>query len=112
MSTKKAGTEVENTTCYTYKVEMLIQVLAKDEPTALDQLEKSGGYVTNRQVTLMDSVALYNGGKQQIFISRPFKGRWLPKNAVGIHGIANNPVRALKPSQGIFMGYSRKWGRC
>ena len=62
MATKKAGT-VENTTCYTYKVEMLIQILAKDEPTALDQLEKSGGYVTNRQVTLMDSVSLYNGEK-------------------------------------------------
>lgn len=62
MATKKAGT-VENTTCYTYKVEMLIQILAKDEPTALDQLEKSGGYVTNRQVTLMDSVALFNGEK-------------------------------------------------
>jgi hypothetical protein len=58
--TKKAGT-TEDTTCYTYKVEMLIQILAKDEPTALEQLEKSGGYVTNRQVTLMDSVALYNG---------------------------------------------------
>lgn len=62
MATKKAGT-VEDTTCYTYKVEMLIQILAKDEPTALEQLEKSGGYVTNRQVTLMDSVALYNGEK-------------------------------------------------
>jgi hypothetical protein len=64
MATKKiekAGKEVENTTCYTYKVEMLIQILAKDEPTALDQLEKSGGYVTDRQVTLMDSVGLYNG---------------------------------------------------
>jgi hypothetical protein len=63
MATKKAGKEVENTTCYTYKVEMLIQVLAKDEPTALEQLEKSGGYVTDRQITLMDSVALFNGGK-------------------------------------------------
>jgi len=62
MATKKAGT-VENTTCYTYKIEMLVQVLAKDEPTAMDQLEKSGGYVTNREVTLMDSVSLYNGEK-------------------------------------------------
>jgi hypothetical protein len=62
MATKKAG-EVENTTCYTYKVEMLVQVLAKDEPTALEQLEKSGGYVTDRSVNLMDSVALYNGEK-------------------------------------------------
>ena len=63
MATKKAGKEVENTTCYTYKVEMLIQILAKDEPTAMDQLEKSGGYVTDRQVTLMDSVSLFNGEK-------------------------------------------------
>ena len=63
MATKKAGKEVENTTCYTYKVEMLIQILAKDEPTALDQLEKSGGYVTDRQVTLMDSVSLFKGEK-------------------------------------------------
>jgi hypothetical protein len=63
MATKKAGKEVENTTCYTYKVEMLIQVLAKDEPTALEQLEKSGGYVTDRSVNLMDSVSLYNGQK-------------------------------------------------
>ena len=63
MATKKAGKEVENTTCYTYKVEMLIQILAKDEPTALEQLEKSGGYVTDRQVNLMDSVSLYNGEK-------------------------------------------------
>ena len=61
MATKKAGKEVENTTCYTFKVEMLIQILAKDEPTALEQLEKSGGYVTDRQVNLMDSVSLYNG---------------------------------------------------
>jgi hypothetical protein len=62
MATKKAGT-AENTTCYTYKVEMLIQILAKDEPTALEQLEKSGGYVTDRKVSLMDSVSLFNGEK-------------------------------------------------
>jgi len=60
--TEKTG-KSEDTTCYTYKVEMLFQVLAKDEPTALEQLEKSGGYVTSRQVTLMNSVALYNGEK-------------------------------------------------
>ena len=41
----------------------------------------------------------------QLFISRPFKGGMLPK-------VANNPVRALKPSQGIFMAYSRKQLRC
>lgn len=53
--------KTEVTNCYTYKVEMLIQVLAEDEPAALDMLEKNGGYVTTRKVTLMDSVSLYNG---------------------------------------------------
>lgn len=51
----------EATHCYTYKVEMLIQILAEDEPTASDQLEKNGGYVTARKVTLVDSVPLHNG---------------------------------------------------
>jgi hypothetical protein len=62
MATKKVGT-TENSSCYTYKVEMLVQSLAKDKPTALDQLEKSGGYGTNRTVNLVNYVALYNGEK-------------------------------------------------
>jgi hypothetical protein len=53
--------KTEVTNCYTYKVEMLIQILAEDEPKAAEQLEKSGGYVTTRKVTLMDSVPLFNG---------------------------------------------------
>lgn len=51
----------ENTHCYTYKVEMIIQVLAEDEETALDQLEKNGGYVTSRKVDLVNFVLLHNG---------------------------------------------------
>ena len=53
--------KIEDTTCYTYKVEMIVQILAEDEPTAAEQLEKNGGYVTSRKVTLMDSVSLFNG---------------------------------------------------
>lgn len=53
--------KAEDTSCYTYKVEMIVQILAEDEPRAAEQLEKSGGYVTNRKVTLMDSVSLFNG---------------------------------------------------
>jgi hypothetical protein len=53
--------KIEETTCYTYKVEMIVQILAEDEPKAADQLEKNGGYVTTRKVTLMDSVPLFNG---------------------------------------------------
>jgi hypothetical protein len=53
--------KTEVTNCYTYNVEMLILILAEDEPKAAEQLEKSGGYVTTRKVTLMDSVPLFNG---------------------------------------------------
>ena len=52
---------VEDTSCFTYKVEMIVQILAEDEVKASEQLEKSGGYVTSRKVILMDSVPLFNG---------------------------------------------------
>lgn len=55
--------KLEETSCFTYKVEMVIQILAEDEESARDQLDKNGGYVTARKVNLMDSVALYNGEK-------------------------------------------------
>ena len=58
---KEKTEKPEVTNCYTYKVEMIIQVLSEDEKSAAEQLEKSGGYVTSRTVTLMDSVPLFNG---------------------------------------------------
>jgi hypothetical protein len=53
--------ETETTSCFTYKVEMVIQMLASDEKTARDNLNKNGGYVTKRTVTLVDSVSLFSG---------------------------------------------------
>lgn len=55
--------KVNTTHCYTYEVTMLIQVLAEDEKTAREQLDKQGGYVTKRDVVLADSIALFNGAK-------------------------------------------------
>ena len=55
--------ENENTSCFTYKVEMIIQILAGDEITARAQLDDKGGYVTSRKVTFMDSVPVYKGNK-------------------------------------------------
>jgi len=55
--------DIENTTCYTYKVEMIVQVLAADEVTARAQLDDKGGYVTSRKVTFMDSVQVYKGNQ-------------------------------------------------
>ena len=55
--------ENENTSCFTYKVEMIIQILASDETTARNQLDDKGGYVTSRKVTFMDSIQVYKGNK-------------------------------------------------
>lgn len=51
----------EDTTCYTYKVEMILQVLAADEATARLQLDDKGGYITSRKVSFLDSVPVYKG---------------------------------------------------
>lgn len=56
--------KLEETNCYTYKVDMIIQVMAADEESARYQLDDKGGYVTARKVKLMDSVPLYNGTKK------------------------------------------------
>jgi len=55
--------ENENTSCFTYKVEMIIQILAADETTARTQLDEKGGYITSRKVTFMDSMQVYKGNK-------------------------------------------------
>lgn len=55
--------ENENTSCFTYKVEMIIQILAPNEEAAKLQLDDKGGYVTSRKVTFMDSMQVYKGNK-------------------------------------------------
>ena len=55
--------ENENTYCFTYKVEIIIQILAADQETARMQLDEKGGYVTSRKVTYLDSVQVYKGNK-------------------------------------------------
>lgn len=51
----------KQTFCYTYQVSMVIQILAESEEDAKKQLDNKGGYVSDRQVNLMDSVPLYSG---------------------------------------------------
>jgi hypothetical protein len=55
----------EKTRCYSYKVEMIVQVLAEDEKAARELLDKNGAYVSNRTVTLMDSVLLYTEATEE-----------------------------------------------
>jgi hypothetical protein len=49
---------IEKTNCYTYKVEMIIQILAKDLPTAADRLNVMGGHITSRKVELLETTQL------------------------------------------------------
>jgi hypothetical protein len=49
----------KKTNCYTYKVEMIVQVLSSAEHFAKVILEERGGYVSSRKVTLLNSFELY-----------------------------------------------------
>jgi len=44
---------------------MIIQVICDDDDKAAQvKLDKEGGYVTKREVTLVDAVSLYSGDKK------------------------------------------------
>jgi len=62
MAKQESKTAQEKTTkCYTYEVRMLIQVLSDDDEKAAQlKLDKEGGYVSRRDVKLVDAVPLYS----------------------------------------------------
>jgi uncharacterized protein (UPF0297 family) len=47
--------------CFTYKVEMIVQVLATDEESARNFLNQTGGYIVSRDTTLIDTSIVYQG---------------------------------------------------
>ena len=47
--------------CFTYKVEMIVQVLATDEESARNFLNQTGAYVVSRDTTLIDTSIVYEG---------------------------------------------------
>lgn len=47
--------------CFTYKVEMIVQVLATDEESAKNFLNQTGGYIVSRDTTLIDTSIVYEG---------------------------------------------------
>ena len=51
----------ESSTCFTYKVELIVQVLAPDEASAKEFLDKTGGYIVSRNATLINSATVYEG---------------------------------------------------
>lgn len=61
-------TNVKGSKCFTYNVNMIIQVVAEDEASAKDKLDREGGYVTKRDVYLVDMVSLYSGKDNEVVI--------------------------------------------
>ena len=57
--------EKDSTKCYTYVVTMVIQVLAENEQSAKEKLDKEGGYVTKRTTVLVDAISLFNGESKE-----------------------------------------------
>ena len=52
----------KDTSCYTYEVTMLVQILAPSKEIADAKLDKDGGYVSKRDVRFDHSVLLYKDG--------------------------------------------------
>lgn len=46
------------TKAYTFKVEMIVEIFAKDEDSAKAQLDEKGGYVAERNVELLATTPL------------------------------------------------------
>jgi hypothetical protein len=53
--------EEKETNCYTYKVQMVVQVFAEDLEQANARLDENGGYISSREVTLLDSNVVFTG---------------------------------------------------
>jgi hypothetical protein len=65
MTEKKANSIADmfkDTSCYTYEVTMVVQVLAPTKELADAKLEQEGGYVSKRSVVFKDSTLLYKDG--------------------------------------------------
>lgn len=48
----------QETSCYTYKVEMVVHVFASTAEEASDRLDKNGGYISQRSTKLLDAVTV------------------------------------------------------
>ena len=57
--------EKKTTSCFTYEVTMVVQVLSTSRESADKQLEENGGYVSKRTVSLKDVVELYSGKSEE-----------------------------------------------
>jgi hypothetical protein len=56
-------TEEKETICFTYEVKMVVQVFAEDLEKASEKLEKEGGYVSSRKVSLLNKNIVFNASE-------------------------------------------------
>jgi hypothetical protein len=52
--------EKETTSCFTYEVTMVLQVIAKSQEEADARLDQNGGFISKRDVSLKNVVELYS----------------------------------------------------
>ena len=52
----------KDTSCYTYEVTMLVQVIAPSKEIADAKLDQDGGYISKRNVDFKFSTLLYKDG--------------------------------------------------
>lgn len=57
--------EKTGTQCFTYNVNLVVQILAENEEVAREKLDKEGGYITTRDVQFLDSVYVYNSKSKE-----------------------------------------------
>jgi hypothetical protein len=52
---KEAKVEQKETKVFTYEVKMIVSIFDTDEKSAQDKLDREGGYVSKRDVVLLDA---------------------------------------------------------
>ena len=50
---------------FTFQVNMIVQILAEDEDMAKAKLDKEGGYITKRDLELLNVAVLHNEPKEK-----------------------------------------------
>jgi hypothetical protein len=55
--------EEKETICFTYEVKMIIQVFAEDLKKANEKLDKEGGYISSRKVSLLNKNTVFNASE-------------------------------------------------
>jgi hypothetical protein len=56
--------EQTTATCFTYEVKMIVHVFADNLQEADAKLDKEGGYISSRKVSLLNESVLFDGSEE------------------------------------------------